>query len=50
MRRRLAVGLTTTVAGSFAGKVTPAGTLQLEAIAVHGRQATGKKYLITPNG
>jgi len=49
MRRRVAAGLTTTFASSFAGEVTLAGALQLDAIAVYGRQATGKKYLITPN-
>jgi NADPH:quinone reductase len=50
MRRRVAAGLTTTFASSFAGEVTLAGALQLDAIAVYSRQATGRKYLITPNG
>ena len=49
MRRRVATGLTTTFASSFAGEVTLAGVLQPDAIAVYGRQATGEKYLITPN-
>ena len=49
MRRRVAGALTSTFASSFAGKVTLAGALQLDAIAVYSRQATGTKYLITPN-
>ena len=50
MRRRVAAGLTTTFASHYTDEVTLAGALQLDAIAVYGRQATGKKYLITPNG
>jgi len=49
MRQRVAAALTTTFACSFTDEVTLAGALQLDAIAVYTRQATGKKYLITPN-
>jgi NADPH2:quinone reductase len=50
MRRRVAAGLTTTFASQYTDEVTLAGALQLDAIATYSRQATGKKYLITPNG
>jgi hypothetical protein len=50
MRRRVAAGLTTTFASQYTDEVTLAGALQLDAIAVYSRHATGKKYLITPNG
>jgi len=49
LRGRVAAGLTTTFASSYTGQVTLAGALSAEAIAVYGRQATGQKYLITPN-
>jgi hypothetical protein len=49
LRRRVAAELTTTFASSFTDEVTLAGALQLDAIAVYARQATGKKYLINPN-
>jgi NADPH:quinone reductase len=49
MRQRVAAGLTTTFASRYTGEVTLAGALSVEAIAVYGRQATGQKYLITPN-
>ncbi|HEX4658151.1 MAG TPA: zinc-binding dehydrogenase [Streptosporangiaceae bacterium] len=48
MRRRVAAGLTTTFASHYTDEVSLAGALQLDAIAVYGRQATGKKYLIRP--
>ena len=50
MRRRVAAGLTTTFASQYTDEVSLAGALQLDAIAAYGRQATGKKYLINPNG
>jgi NADPH:quinone reductase len=50
MRRRVAAGLTTTFASQYTDEVTLAGALQPDAIAVYSRQATGKKYLIIPNG
>jgi NADPH:quinone reductase-like Zn-dependent oxidoreductase len=49
MRQRVAAALTTTFRSSFTDEVTLAGALHLEAIGVYARQATGKKYLITPN-
>jgi NADPH2:quinone reductase len=49
LRQRVAAGLTTTFASHFTDQVTLAGALTPAAIAVYGRQATGQKYLITPN-
>ena len=48
MRRRVVAGLTTTFASHYTDEVSLAGALQLDAIAVYSRQATGKKYLIRP--
>lgn len=50
LRTRVAAGLTTIFASQYTDEVTLADALRLDAIAVYGRQATGKKYLITPNG
>jgi hypothetical protein len=50
LRGRVAAGLTTTFASRYTDQVTLAGALSPEAIAVYGRQATGQKYLVTPNG
>ncbi len=49
LRQRVAAGIRTTFASSYARQVSLAGALQLDAIAVYGRQATGEKYLINPN-
>jgi NADPH2:quinone reductase len=49
MRRRVAEGLTTTFASQYTDEVSLARALELDAIAIYSRQATGKKYLITPN-
>jgi NADPH:quinone reductase len=49
LRQRVADGLTTTFASTFTDQVSLAGALTPAAIAVYGRQATGQKYLITPN-
>ncbi|MCU4182808.1 zinc-binding dehydrogenase [Acidiferrimicrobium sp. IK] len=49
MRGRVGAELTTTFASSYTDEVSLAGALQLDAIAVYGLQATGKKYLINPN-
>jgi NADPH2:quinone reductase len=49
MRRQVAAGLKTTFASSYTDTTSLAGALRLDAIAVYGRQATGSKYLITPN-
>jgi NADPH2:quinone reductase len=48
MRERVAAGITTTFASRYTATVSLAGALDLGAIAVYGRQATGQKYLITP--
>ena len=50
MRRRVGAELTTTFASTYTAEVSLAGALSLDAIAVYGRQATGEKYLINPNG
>jgi hypothetical protein len=49
MRRRVAAGLDTTFASRYTAEVSLAGALGADAIASYGRQATGAKYLITPN-
>lgn len=49
LHRRVAAGLTTMFASQFTDDVSPAGTLPLDAIAVYGRSATGKKYLNRPD-
>jgi NADPH:quinone reductase-like Zn-dependent oxidoreductase len=49
LRQRVAAGLATTFASHYTGEVSLAGALGPDAIAVYGRQATGQKYLITPN-
>lgn len=48
MRERVAAGITTTFASRYTAAVSLPGALDLGAIAVYGRQATGQKYLITP--
>jgi hypothetical protein len=50
LRARVANGLKTTFASSYAKHVTLPGALSLEALAGYGKQATGEKYLITPHG
>jgi NADPH:quinone reductase-like Zn-dependent oxidoreductase len=49
LRQRVAAGLTTTFASTYTDQVSLAGALQLDAIAVYARQATGSKYLIIPS-
>jgi len=49
LRQQVADGLATIFASQYTDEVTLAGALQPEAIAVYGRQATGQKFLITPN-
>jgi len=49
LRERVAAGLTTTFASTYTDQVSLAGALQLDAIAVYARQATGSKYLIVPS-
>lgn len=50
MRKRVAEEITTTFASSYTHEVTLQEALQLQSIAAYGRQATGEKYLITPQG
>lgn len=49
LREQVVAGLKTTFASTYTGEVSLPGALALEAVAVYGRQATGSKYLITPN-
>ena len=49
LRERVAAEVKTTFASTYTKEVSLAGALQLDEIAVYGRQATGAKYLITPN-
>lgn len=48
MRKRVADEITTTFASSYTHEVSLAEVLDLESIAAYGKQATGEKYLITP--
>lgn len=48
LRERVAAGVKTTFASSYKKAVSLAGMLQLEEVAVYGRQATGAKYLVAP--
>lgn len=48
LRERVASEITTTFASTYTREVSLAETLSLEAIAVYGKQATGEKYLVTP--
>jgi NADPH:quinone reductase len=50
MRQRVAAGLTTTFASTYAAVLDLAGALDPDAVAAYGRQATGQKYLVLPNG
>ncbi len=49
LRERVAAELKTTFASSYSHEVSLAGALQMDAITVYGRKATGAKYLISPN-
>ena len=48
LRRRVADQVTTTFASAYTQRVSLAGALQLGSIAAYARQATGEKFLITP--
>ena len=48
MRKRVADEITTTFASNYTHEVSLAETLQLQSIAGYAKQATGEKYLITP--
>jgi NADPH2:quinone reductase len=50
LRERVANEIKTTFASSYAREITLEEALSLEAISVYGKQATGEKYLVTPNG
>jgi NADPH2:quinone reductase len=49
MRERVSAGIRTTFASHYTETVSLAGALDPAVIAVYGRQATGQKYLVTPN-
>lgn len=48
MRKRVAAEITTTFASHYTHEVSLAGALQLDAISVYAKQATGEKFLIKP--
>ncbi|MGP4952566.1 zinc-binding dehydrogenase [Psychrobacter sp. T6-1] len=48
MRQRVADEITTTFASSYTHEVSLPEVLHLQSIAAYGKQATGEKYLITP--
>lgn len=49
LRERVASEVKTTFASTYTKEVSLIEALQLEEIAVYGKQATGAKYLINPN-
>ena len=49
LRERVAAEIKTTFASSYAKEISLAEALSLDAIAVYGQTATGKKYLINPS-
>jgi NADPH:quinone reductase len=49
LRERVAAELKTTFASHYSHEVSLAGALQMPAIAIYGKRATGAKYLINPN-
>jgi NADPH:quinone reductase len=49
LRERVAAGLSTVFATAYAGQVTLAGALRLDAVREYARQATGGKFLIRPH-
>ncbi|MFT6288783.1 MAG: NADPH:quinone reductase-like Zn-dependent oxidoreductase [Alcanivorax sp.] len=48
MRHRVAAEIDTTFASHYTERVTLAGALSLQALAIYSKQATGEKVLITP--
>jgi NADPH:quinone reductase-like Zn-dependent oxidoreductase len=50
MRQRVVGAITTTFASSYTSAVDLLGALDPVSVADYGRQATGRKYLILPNG
>jgi len=49
LRERVAAEIKTTFASHYDKEVSLAEALRLEEIAIYGKQATGRKYLINPN-
>jgi NADPH2:quinone reductase len=49
LRERVAAEITTTFASHYVEEISLAEALQLDKIAAYGKQATGEKYLLTPN-
>jgi NADPH2:quinone reductase len=49
LRARVASELKTTFASHYAGQVSLLAALEPDVIAAYGKQATGTKYLITPD-
>ena len=50
MRKRVADEITTTFSSHYTHDVTLAEVLHLQTLAAYSKQATGEKYLITPQG
>jgi NADPH-dependent curcumin reductase CurA len=50
LRERVASEIKTTFASHYTKVASLAEALQLESLATYGKQATGEKYLINPNG
>jgi NADPH2:quinone reductase len=49
LKQRVADELTTTFESHYAGEVSLAEALHLDAIAVYGKRTTGQKYLVSPH-
>jgi NADPH:quinone reductase len=49
LRDRVAAGLKTTFASTYAAEVSLPGALSLDSVAAYAQQATGQKYLIRPD-
>ena len=49
LKERVAAEVKTTFASHYTREVSLAEALQLDAISVYGKQATGEKYLINPS-
>jgi NADPH:quinone reductase len=49
LRERVAAGLTTTFASTYAAEISLRGALALDSLAAYAQQATGRKYLIRPD-
>ncbi len=49
LNERVAAEVKTTFASSYTREISLARALQLDEIAIYGKQATGEKYLINPN-